>query len=97
MSQRSGAAELLALGISHKTAPVAVRERVALSERGAEELVKELVASAEVEEAVAISTCNRTEVYLVVSDPVGAEAELLGRLAGRAGIRPTELAEKRRR
>ena len=40
-----------------------------------------------------ISTCNRTEVYLVVGDPVRAEAEVLGQLAQRAGIRPTELAE----
>jgi glutamyl-tRNA reductase len=45
-----------------------------------------------VQEAVAISTCNRTEIYLVASDPVQAEAELLGRLARRAAIRPTELA-----
>jgi glutamyl-tRNA reductase len=46
-----------------------------------------------VREAVVISTCNRTEVYLVVGDPVRAEADVLGLLAGRASIRPTELAE----
>ena len=40
-----------------------------------------------------ISTCNRTEIYLVVGDPVRAEADVLGLLARRAGIRPTELAE----
>ena len=40
-----------------------------------------------------LSTCNRTEVYLVVGDPVRAESDVLGLLAGRAGIRPTELAE----
>jgi glutamyl-tRNA reductase len=40
-----------------------------------------------------ISTCNRTEVYLVVGDPVRAEADVLGLLATRADIRPTELAE----
>ena len=48
---------------------------------------------AEVREAVVISTCNRTEVYLVVGDPVRAEADVLGLLARRAEIRPTELAE----
>jgi glutamyl-tRNA reductase len=84
--------ELLALGISHNTAPVALRERLALTERAGAQFLQELVALDEIEEAVAISTCNRTEVYLVVSDPVRAEAELLGRLAGRAEIRPTELA-----
>jgi glutamyl-tRNA reductase len=85
--------ELLALGISHKTAPVALRERLALTEPEASEFVKDAVASAEVREAVVISTCNRTEVYLVVGDPVRAESDVLGLLAGRAAIRPTELAE----
>jgi glutamyl-tRNA reductase len=90
----SGAgAELVVLGVSHKTAPVALRERLALTERDAERLVRELVATEGVQEAVAISTCNRTEIYLVVGDEVQAESELFGRLARRAAMRPTELAE----
>jgi glutamyl-tRNA reductase len=84
--------ELVSLGISHKTAPVEVRERVALGEREAERLLRELAAHDEISEAVAISTCNRTEVYLVSTDPVQAEADVLARLATSAGIRPTELA-----
>src|SRR4051794_30652772 len=85
-------AELLALGISHKTAPVALRERLALTDAAAQTVAQALVAEAAVDEAVIISTCNRTECYLVVGDAVQAETELLGRLARRAGIRPTELA-----
>ncbi len=85
--------ELLTIGISHKTAPVAMRERLALTDREAERFVRELVAREEVREAVAISTCNRTEVYVVVSDAVQAEAELLGKLARRGHIRPTELVD----
>jgi glutamyl-tRNA reductase len=85
--------ELLALGISHKTAPVALRERLAFTELEASEFSQALTASAEVREAVVISTCNRTEVYLVVGDPVQAEGDVLSLLARRAGIRPTELAE----
>jgi glutamyl-tRNA reductase len=85
--------ELLALGISHKTAPVALRERLAFTESEASEFSQALTASAEVREAVVISTCNRTEVYLVVGDPVQAEGDVLSLLARRAGIRPTELAE----
>src|SRR5437870_8040126 len=85
--------ELLALGISHKTAPVALRERLAFSEPEAGQFAGQATATPEVREAVVISTCNRTEVYLVVGDPVRAEAEVLGLLAQRAGIRPTELAE----
>src|SRR3954453_18450393 len=84
--------ELISLGISHKTAPVEVRERLALDERRAERLLRELTAHDEVHEAVAISTCNRTELYLVAGDPVQAEADALARLATHAGIRPTELA-----
>jgi glutamyl-tRNA reductase len=83
--------ELLALGASHKTAPLALRERIALLEGGAEALIAELTSHEDISEAVAISTCNRTELYLVVSDPVGAEAHVLGLLARRASIRPTEL------
>ncbi len=89
--------ELLALGISHKTAPVALRERLAFTEPQASEFARALTASAEVREAVVISTCNRTEVYLVVGEAGGAlvkaEGDVLGLLARRAGIRPTELAE----
>jgi glutamyl-tRNA reductase len=85
--------ELLALGISHKTAPVALRERLAFTEREASEFALAATAAEEVREAVVISTCNRTEVYLVVGDPVRAESTVLGLLASRAGIRPTELAE----
>ncbi len=85
--------ELLALGTSHKTAPLALRERIALLDGGAEALVAELTANPSVSEAVALSTCNRTELYLVVSDPVEAESHVLGLLARRAALRPTELLE----
>jgi glutamyl-tRNA reductase len=85
--------ELLLLGVSHKTAPVALRERLSLTEAEAADLCAELCATPVVDEAVAISTCNRSEVCLVVGDPIAAESELLTRLARRAGIRPTELAE----
>jgi glutamyl-tRNA reductase len=86
--------ELLALGISHKTAPVALRERLAFTEQEASEFSRQATATNEVREAVVISTCNRTEVYLVVGDPVQAEGDVLGLLARRAGIRPTELAQE---
>ncbi len=85
--------ELLALGISHKTAPVSLRERVAFTEPEAIDFAQQATATPEVREAVVISTCNRTEVYLVVGDPVRAESDVLGLLARRASIRPTELAE----
>ncbi|UUY04539.1 glutamyl-tRNA reductase [Svornostia abyssi] len=85
--------ELLTLGISHKTAPVELRERLALTDTAAAEFLQELSAEPAIREAVAISTCNRTEITVVVGDPVAAESELLGWLARRAGIRPTELGK----
>jgi glutamyl-tRNA reductase len=84
-------AELLALGISHKTAPLELRERVAFTEGRAAGLLSELVAADEIQEAAAISTCNRTEIYLAAPDPVGAEALALGVLSREAGTPPTEL------
>ena len=84
--------ELLAIGVSHKTAPVEVRERLALPEQRAYEFLRDLRGAAEVHEAVAISTCNRTELYLAVGDPVEAEGTALAMLASLAGIRPTNLA-----
>jgi glutamyl-tRNA reductase len=83
--------ELLALGISHKTAPLELRERVAFTEGRAAGMVRDLVEGPEVYEAVAISTCNRTELYLVAPDDVAAESLALGLLAREADIRPTEL------
>lgn len=86
--------ELLSIGISHKTAPVALRERLSLATGQAKQLMHDLVGSEEIHETVAISTCNRTELYLVASDSVAAEAVALGRLAKLADIRPTELVER---
>jgi glutamyl-tRNA reductase len=84
--------ELLAIGVSHKTAPVEVRERLALPDARAVEFLRDLRGAADVHETVAISTCNRTELYLVVGDPVEAESAALSMLARQAGIRPTGLA-----
>ena len=85
--------ELLLLGTSHKTAPLALRERVALTDTRADAFLRELADHPEVREAVVLSTCNRTELYVVVGDPVEAETTVLGMLARRAGLRPTELLE----
>ena len=85
--------DLLALGISHKTAPLELRERLALTEGRAAGVLNDLRSHEQVSEAAAISTCNRTELYLVVTDPVEAENVALGALSRQAGIRPTELIE----
>lgn len=51
------------LGINHKTAPVALREKVAFSDERLLAALRALRAESGVSEAVIVSTCNRTEVY----------------------------------
>jgi len=85
--------ELITLGISHKTAPVQLRERLALTQSAVRGFLQDVVSDPDVHEAVVISTCNRTELTLVVGDPVGAESAVLGKLARLAHVRPTELTE----
>ncbi len=83
--------ELVALGVSHKTAPLELRERLALPEGRATGVLRELIDAVEIQEAAAISTCNRTEIYLFATDAVGAESRALSVLAREAETRPTEL------
>ncbi len=65
------------VGLSHHSAPVELRERVALSPEGAAGLARELAEP----EAVVLSTCNRTEIY-VAGEDAGAADAALERLAG---------------
>jgi glutamyl-tRNA reductase len=83
--------ELLALGASHKTASLDLRERLALPEGRATRTLEDLTSHDAIHEAVAVFTCNRTELYLVAADAVEAESAALSILARQAGIRPTEL------
>jgi glutamyl-tRNA reductase len=83
--------ELLALGASHKTASLDLRERLALPEGRATRTLEELTGHDAIHEAVAVFTCNRTELYLVAADAVGAESAALSIIARQAEIRPTEL------
>jgi glutamyl-tRNA reductase len=83
--------EIIALGASHKTAPLELRERLALPSGRASRALAELTDHEAVHEAAALFTCNRTELYLVTADPVEAENAALGILSRQAGLRPTEL------
>ena len=83
---------LLVVGISHKTAPLELRERLALPCDAAARLARELAADEAVAEAVVVSTCNRTELYLFADDTQGAEQLALGRLAELGGIDAAELS-----
>lgn len=55
--------KLIAVGINYETAPVEVRECFAFSEADCENALRELTAEEYVNEAIILSTCNRTELY----------------------------------
>ncbi|MEP6633668.1 MAG: glutamyl-tRNA reductase, partial [Luteimonas sp.] len=59
---------LVALGINHQTAPVALRERVAFADDALPAALAALRALPQVHEAVLLSTCNRTELYAIADD-----------------------------
>jgi glutamyl-tRNA reductase len=70
---------LVLVGTSHRLSPVEVRERVAFDLAGAAELARQMAGAGE---AVCLSTCNRTELYLVDSDPEAAEERASQALLG---------------
>jgi len=78
-------------GISHKTAPLELRERLALDEEASLRVAQELLDEGVACEAVALSTCNRTELYLYGRDSLAARQAALAHLARHAGVSPTEL------
>jgi len=68
---------LLALGINHKTAPVALRERVTFSPDTLEQALNSLLAQPLVQGGVVLSTCNRTELYLSVEQQENLQEQLV--------------------
>ncbi|GAA1477935.1 glutamyl-tRNA reductase [Nocardioides aestuarii] len=78
---------VLVVGISHKSAPVALLERVALDSDGVTKLLGDVVSSAHVTEAAVIATCNRLEIYAEVDRFHGSVEEVSGLLVERAGER----------
>ncbi|MBV2132617.1 glutamyl-tRNA reductase [Pseudomonas sp. MAP12] len=79
----------LALGINHKTASVAVRERVAFGPEQLVDALQQLCRVTPCREAAILSTCNRSELYLAL-DETQVEA-ILAWLAGYHGLNLDEL------
>lgn len=71
---------LLAVGINHKSASVALRERVAFAPEYMAEALDDALSVAGIEEAVILSTCNRTEIFVVAS-AANVEKQVLNWLA----------------
>jgi glutamyl-tRNA reductase len=78
--------------MSHRSAPVEVRERVAFPPCAGRSFLRRLKDEGVVSEAVLLSTCNRTEVYAVVDDE-GARAPVLDLLAEDRGVERASLEQ----
>jgi glutamyl-tRNA reductase len=84
---------ILALSVSHKTAPVDVLARLALDTPTSTKLVDALLASEHIDEAVVLSTCNRTEIYAAVLRFHGALDDISTTLADFAGMTLEDLQD----
>lgn len=59
---------LIAFGINHHTTPITIREKLALNETQLPDALQDLVKHDAIDEAVILSTCNRTEIYANTKD-----------------------------
>lgn len=67
---------IFVVGLSHKTAPVAVREKVAFAPEQMQQPLSQLLGLSAISEAVIVSTCNRVELYAVGNDVTTGIAQL---------------------
>ncbi|TLM85960.1 MAG: glutamyl-tRNA reductase, partial [Actinobacteria bacterium] len=58
---------LTLVGLSHKTAPIEIREKLTFPANRQEDALSRLTSTDAVSEAVIVSTCNRTEIYAVTA------------------------------
>jgi glutamyl-tRNA reductase len=77
---------LLLIGVSHRTAPVDLRERVDFQARGVDAALQGLATRAAVRESAVLSTCNRAELYAACDDLEAARGDLLRFLTDFHGV-----------
>lgn len=83
---------LIALGLNHTTAPLAVRERVAFGPDEIAPTIGKILSrlseadSGQISEALILSTCNRTEIYAAAKDPALAKTALQTFIADEKGL-----------
>jgi glutamyl-tRNA reductase len=83
---------LLLVGISHRTAPVDLRERVDFQVRGVAGALGALAARGSTREAVVVSTCNRAELYVACEEAVATRDDLVKFLSDFNGVASAEIA-----
>ncbi len=82
---------IVVLGVNHKSAPLDVIERVTISEESLPKSLHGLVSRDHVRETVVLSTCNRTEVYVVAEKFHGAFADVSDFFCEISGLTVEEL------
>lgn len=81
---------LVLVGLSHHTAPLEVRERIGIS-RSMMPAALDRLANDGCDDAVLLSTCNRTEVYAVAADPTAMGERIIDCLADYRGVRRDDI------
>jgi glutamyl-tRNA reductase len=82
---------LFVSGLSHRNAPVAVREQLALDEDKLREILRDVQGTGVAGELVILSTCNRVEVYGVADAPGEARAAVFRHLCRQRGVDPASV------
>jgi glutamyl-tRNA reductase len=83
---------VLLIGISHKSAPVELRERLDFQTRGLESALGRLSDRGSLSEVVVLSTCNRAELYAACEELDDARSDLAGFLSDYHGVQADEVA-----
>ena len=81
------------IGLNHKTAPVELRERLAVPEHEIAAVLNECIAHPAIREAALLSTCNRVEMTIVTHDPDAGIAAIHEWFAEKAGMHLDEVCE----
>src|SRR5882762_11902237 len=84
---------LFVAGLSHRNAPVELREQLAVDEDKLRELLRDIAATGIVREALILSTCNRVEVYAVADVPGEARAVAFRHLCRQRGVESASVEE----
>jgi len=84
--------QLLLVGISHRTAPVELRERVDFQARGVAEALRSLAGRGSTREAVVLSTCNRAELYVACDEASATRHDLVRFVSDFNGVGAGDLA-----
>lgn len=84
---------VLLVGVSHRSAPVSVLEKVAITDADRPKLIDKMLASSHISEAMIVSTCNRVEVYAVVDAFHGGLAEVGELLTRHSGLAMPDLTK----